>query len=133
MPRKMTPQLCKCGCEQMTKGGEYAPGHDQKLRAAIEKEVGGLLELKSLVEESLDCTIDPNAKQEIEVKGHYRKDSDDYSIKVGNGSIYIVPQKKGLLITAHPNSEAAATQLFGKPTGRHSPNSINYAKWEILK
>jgi len=27
-------------------------------------------------------------------KAHYRKDSDDYSIKVGDDSIYIVPQKK---------------------------------------
>ena len=133
MPRKMTPKLCDCGCGEMTKGGDFISGHDRKLGAAIERAAGGLLELKTLVEDTLDCTIDPNADQETGIIGHYRKDSDDYSIKVGTGSIYIVPQKKGLLITAHPNAEAAATQLFGKPTGRHSPNSLNYAKWEILK
>ncbi|MEH6592652.1 MAG: hypothetical protein V7746_20465 [Halioglobus sp.] len=133
MPRKMTPKLCDCGCGETTKGGDYLSGHDRKLGAAIERAAGGLLELKTLVEEALDCTIDPNADQKAKVNGHYRKDSDDYSIKVGNGSIYIVPQRKGLLITAHPNSEVAATQLFGKPTGRHSPKTLNYAKWEILK
>jgi hypothetical protein len=133
MPRTMTPKLCDCGCGEMTKGEDYIAGHDRKLGAAIERAAGGLLELKALVEEKLDCTIDPNADQEARLIGHYRKPSDDYSIKVGDGSIYIIPQKRGLVITAHPNSEAAATRLLGKPTGRHSPDSINYAKWEILK
>lgn len=41
----------------MTKGGDYLPGHDQKLRAAIEDKVGGLQELKSLVEKTLNCRI----------------------------------------------------------------------------
>ncbi|MVF14912.1 hypothetical protein FT643_22510 [Ketobacter sp. MCCC 1A13808] len=67
------------------------------------------------------------------ISGHYREASDDYSIKVGDGSIYIKPQKRGLVITAHPASETALATLIGKPTGRDSPNSINYAKWEILK
>ena len=133
MPRKMTPKPCDCGCGEMTKGGDYLSGHDRKLGAAIERAAGGLLELKALVEETLDCTIDPNVDQKPGINGHYRKDSDDYSIKVGNGSIYIVPQKKGLLITAHPNSETAVSQLFGKPTGREAPDTLNYAKWEISK
>lgn len=30
--------------------GTFLPGHDQKLRIAIEQEVGGLLPLRSLVE-----------------------------------------------------------------------------------
>ena len=40
---------CECGC-----GGESArtflPGHDQKLRIALEKQAGGLLPLRALVE-----------------------------------------------------------------------------------
>ena len=42
----------------MTKGGWYLPGHDQKLRAAIEEKVGGLLELKTLIENTLKCRIE---------------------------------------------------------------------------
>jgi hypothetical protein len=41
----------------VTKGGWYLPGHDQKLRAAIEEKAGGLLELKSLIEKTLNCPI----------------------------------------------------------------------------
>ncbi|MGH0002803.1 hypothetical protein ACQU0X_22235 [Pseudovibrio ascidiaceicola] len=43
-------KICACGCEALTKGGEFLPGHDQKLRAALEHTAGGLLELKKLVE-----------------------------------------------------------------------------------
>ena len=57
MPRKIVPKMCGCGCKGMTKGGDYLPGHDQKLRAAIEDKVGGLQELKSLVEKTLNCRI----------------------------------------------------------------------------
>jgi len=42
--------LCACGCGQPTKGGTFLPGHDAKLRAAIEESVGGLLPLNQLVE-----------------------------------------------------------------------------------
>ena len=42
----------------MTKGGMYLPGHDQKLRAAIEEQVGDLQMLKSLVEKTLMCRIE---------------------------------------------------------------------------
>jgi len=34
------------------------PGHDQKLRSAIEQKVGGLLELKALVEKTFNCVIE---------------------------------------------------------------------------
>ena len=64
MPRKMTPKLCDCGCGEMTKGGDYKTGHDRILGAAIERAAGGLLELKALVEETLDCTIDPNSDRD---------------------------------------------------------------------
>ncbi len=41
---------CECGCGDVTKGGVFLPGHDQKLRAEIEKQAGGLLKLRRLVE-----------------------------------------------------------------------------------
>ncbi len=41
--------LCECGCGEDTLGG-FRPGHDQKLRIALEQRVGGLLALRSLVE-----------------------------------------------------------------------------------
>jgi hypothetical protein len=42
--------LCECGCGGETKGGKFLPGHDQKLRSKLEKDTGGLLPLRSLVE-----------------------------------------------------------------------------------
>lgn len=39
--------LCGCGTETAT---AFAPGHDQKLRVALEQRVGGLGALKALVE-----------------------------------------------------------------------------------
>ena len=60
MPRKIAPGPCACGCEETTKGsGDFLPGHDQKLRAAIERHVGGILLLRSLVEKV--------TKQKVEV------------------------------------------------------------------
>jgi hypothetical protein len=43
--------VCECGCERETKRGKFRPGHDQRLRAKLEKLVGddGLLTLKALV------------------------------------------------------------------------------------
>ncbi len=39
---------CSCGCGTETKS-HFAPGHDQKLRAALERACGGLLQLRDLV------------------------------------------------------------------------------------
>lgn len=44
--------LCECGCRAATGRGQFLPGHDQRLRAALETEVGGILALRSLVEAS---------------------------------------------------------------------------------
>lgn len=41
---------CICGCGEKTKGGKFCPGHDQKLRKAIEGAVGGLESLRSIAE-----------------------------------------------------------------------------------
>lgn len=40
---------CSCGCGEQTRGGDFRPGHDAKLRASIEESVGGLLQLRRLV------------------------------------------------------------------------------------
>jgi hypothetical protein len=45
---------CECGCEELTKGGDFLPGHDQKLRASLEERTGGILKLRDLVELSED-------------------------------------------------------------------------------
>lgn len=45
------PRPCACGCNETTKGsGDFLPGHDQRLRTAIERHVGGVLALRCLVE-----------------------------------------------------------------------------------
>jgi hypothetical protein len=44
--------LCECGCGQASVVGSFKPGHDQKLRTDLERRVGGLLALRSLVESS---------------------------------------------------------------------------------
>ena len=41
--------LCACDCGTQAHGGVFAPGHDQALRARLEKNVGGLLLLKELL------------------------------------------------------------------------------------
>ena len=41
---------CECGCGESVASGSFKPGHDQKLRANLERRVGGLLALRSLVE-----------------------------------------------------------------------------------
>lgn len=40
---------CECGCNGETQRGEFIPGHDQKLRTAIETRVGGILALRDLI------------------------------------------------------------------------------------
>jgi hypothetical protein len=42
--------LCECGCHKTTVRGQFLRGHDQTLRADLERRVGGLLALRQLVE-----------------------------------------------------------------------------------
>lgn len=45
---------CLCGCgEPVSANQKFRPGHDGKLRAALEREVGGLQALKEVVENHL--------------------------------------------------------------------------------
>ena len=62
MARKLQPRYCACGCGGISKD-KWLPGHDQKLRAAIENEVGGLIELRRIIEELLHRSIDATHKQ----------------------------------------------------------------------
>ena len=51
MPRKIIPKACACGCEQMTKGGKFIPGHDTKVYRAILQHIDGdIIDLKKFVE-----------------------------------------------------------------------------------
>jgi hypothetical protein len=47
---------CECGCG-VKSSGDFLPGHDQKLRASLERRVGGLLALRSLVESAESYVI----------------------------------------------------------------------------
>lgn len=42
--------LCECGCGDQARSGSFLPGHDQRLRTELERRVGGLLALRSLIE-----------------------------------------------------------------------------------
>ena len=52
--------VCLCGCG-VTVTRRFLPGHDQKLRTAIEDAAGGLEDLKKLVEDHLGRPIKPRA------------------------------------------------------------------------
>lgn len=41
---------CACGCGGKPVKGHFLPGHDQRLRTDLERRVGGLIELRMLVE-----------------------------------------------------------------------------------
>ena len=56
MTRKTKPNYCACGCGGVSHS-KWLPGHDQMLRAAIEQEVGGLVELRRIIEEMLHRSI----------------------------------------------------------------------------
>jgi hypothetical protein len=58
MPRKTVPKQCACGCSSMTKGGDYLPGHDSKTLSAIIENVGGVKQLRQLVEGVLNRQIE---------------------------------------------------------------------------
>ncbi len=40
---------CECGCGEDANRAQFLPGHDQRLRTALEAEVGGLLPLRTLI------------------------------------------------------------------------------------
>ena len=41
---------CACNCGGTTAGGDFLPGPDQRLRADLERRVGGIINLRMLVE-----------------------------------------------------------------------------------
>ena len=54
----MKPCLCGCGRPALKK---YLPGHDQKLRIAIETELGGLERLREIAEAIVGHPIIPGS------------------------------------------------------------------------
>ena len=48
--------MCECGCGGQTRGGAFLPGHDQRLRAGLEAKVGGIMNLRDLVDISESYT-----------------------------------------------------------------------------
>ncbi len=50
MPRRKKAKFCECGCGEMTAGGDFRPGHDSKTLSAILDHVGGVIELRKLIE-----------------------------------------------------------------------------------
>ena len=68
MARNLQPKYCACGCGGISRN-KWLPGHDQKLRAAIEHEVGGLIELRRIIEERLHRRI--NLNHELHSRRHF--------------------------------------------------------------
>jgi len=66
--QKLQPKYCACGCGGISRN-KWLPGHDQKLRAAIENEVGGLIELRRIIEERLHRRIHLN--HELQSRRHF--------------------------------------------------------------
>lgn len=59
----MFENVCICGCGEITRVGRFRPGHDQKLRKAIEDAVGGLENLRSLAEAYVKHSITTNMSE----------------------------------------------------------------------
>ena len=57
MPRKISATLCRCGCGRITENGYFIPGHDGRLVAAIINCVGGVQELKRIIEDTQGMRI----------------------------------------------------------------------------
>jgi hypothetical protein len=58
MPRKIVPKPCACGCNEITKGGKFIPGHDTKVYRAILQHIGGdVMDLKRIVEQATDRPV----------------------------------------------------------------------------
>lgn len=55
---------CECECGQDA-NGDFLPGHDQRLRAALERRVGGLLALRTLVTASEDYASGKETEQAL--------------------------------------------------------------------
>ncbi len=57
---------CKCGCGHSVDASDFVPGHDQRLRIMLEKEVGGLLALEELVHASARYACGETTAEEFE-------------------------------------------------------------------
>ena len=56
---------CECGCGEESSTGSFCPGHDQRLRASLERRVGGLLALRSLVDAVENFAASKSSAEEL--------------------------------------------------------------------
>lgn len=56
---------CQCGCDERALKGSFKPGHDQRLRADLERRVGGILNLRSLVEAAENYSTGKSDSEEL--------------------------------------------------------------------
>ena len=59
---------CACGCGTQTAGGQFAPGHDQKLRTEAERRAGGVVALARLVEAAEQYALGHMPREDFEVR-----------------------------------------------------------------
>ncbi len=60
-----SPGQFGAGTNSQDANGDFLPGHDQRLRAALERRVGGLLALRSLVTASEDYASGKETEQAL--------------------------------------------------------------------
>lgn len=139
-PRKVDPKPCACGCGNTTKTGTFLPGHDQKLRSAIEQEVGGLERLKEIIENYLGYeiqTVSAGASRKgkllsPELEGSLQRSLRDIGYRFEDKEKYrhgsrergdsVFIHHSGLLVRATKHSRAASLirSYLGLPNGKAS-------------
>jgi len=61
-------KLCDCGCGAYARGDDFLPGHDNRIYSAIVSHVGGLRNLREVVEQYTGKPIDINARPAFDEK-----------------------------------------------------------------
>ena len=131
--QKPDPRPCACGCGQITIGGaRFITGHDRRLEVAIVNEVGGVENLRAIVEKAIGRKIrytpdnelaqahpgilaavrrNPSLTLQVNPGGRHRIFSNPRE-----GSLWINPQKDKFIL--HTNGRVAG-KLDGPIQLRH--------------
>ena len=56
---------CQCGCDEPAGTASFRPGHDQKLRVALESRVGGLLSLRDLLDALEEFALGRSTQEQV--------------------------------------------------------------------
>ena len=140
MQQQSHTNRCACGCGTACTE-QWVPGHDQKLRAAIEREVGGLVELRRIIEELLHRRIDLTALQVGSNTGRFGARHSDGSLtgesimkhttESTHHNVYVIELDREVLkvdefTKANPQYKQGMPCLFVGET-RHTPQKrFNY-------